>query len=549
MKNLVVGLGAVLFITLLALLTFGQAVGLDLSHDEHQFIAPAVLWEREGLLPYRDVPLFHQPYLIFLDSLAVKNAASPLLATRLISGIAAFLTGLLIFGCAWIATSGKSCSALLREVQAARQLHPAARRMESVAQMSPVPSIPVSGESPETSGQLPALPKENVSDVSSPFLRLAACISVTLLWLTSHLFLVSSGRTWNHDLPSLLAISAMAILLFCKKPNAWHWLAAGLLAGLATGGRLTFSPFAGLLPLTALLWTSIPMRTRLFHLISCGLGVALALLPSAWLYLQSPESYLFGNFEFPRLPLLEADNSRILKTITPWRKLRFFFKEIFLSHLPLALSTIALGILYLRQKKIPWHWIVPTLALVAGAFAPSRYEMQHFYIVAPLAALLIACFLKTAPIPAIHCLAGAAVISCLIGGKIFLQSAQLFHPQDWDVTRIHQQGIDLRSKVPGGKILTLGPIVALEGGFSIYPQLATGRFGWKFAYLVPQPRRSDLHLLADVDLAAALAKDPPVGIITGNESEKLEKPLLRYARKARYIPEPFTDKTILWRRP
>lgn len=492
MKNLVVGLGAVLFITLLALLTFGQAVGLDLSHDEHQFIAPAVLWEREGLLPYRDVPLFHQPYLIFLDSLAVKNAASPLLATRLISGIAAFLTGLLIFGCAWIATSGISCSALL---------------------------------------------------------RLAACISVTLLWLTSHLFLVSSGRTWNHDLPSLLAISAMAILLFCKKPNAWHWLAAGLLAGLATGGRLTFSPFAGLLPLTALLWTSIPMRTRLFHLISCGLGVALALLPSGWLYLQSPESYLFGNFEFPRLPLLEADNSRILKTITPWRKLRFFFKEIFLSHLPLALSTIALGILYLRQKKIPWHWIVPTLALVAGAFAPSRYEMQHFYIVAPLAALLIACFLKTAPIPAIHCLAGAAVISCLIGGKIFLQSAQLFHPQDWDVTRIHQQGIDLRSKVPGGKILTLGPIVALEGGFSIYPQLATGRFGWKFAYLVPQPRRTDLHLLADVDLAAALAKDPPVGIITGNESEKLEKPLLRYARKARYIPEPFTDKTILWRRP
>ena len=502
MKKKLTGVAVVSFLALVALVCFGQCVGLDLSHDEHQFVAPAVLWAREGLFPYRDVPLFHQPYLIALDALVVKHAASPLLAARLISGCAAFLTALLIFGCAW---------------QSGRDQR-----------------------------------------------KLVAATSVVLLWLTSHLFLVSSGRTWNHDLPSLLAISALAILLFREKPSALHWLAAGLLAGLATGGRLTFAPFAGLLPLTALLWSDLPWRQRFFHLSSSAIGVAIALSPTLWFYLQSPENYLFGNFEFPRLPLLDADNSRILKTITPWRKVRFFFKEVVLSNLPLALAFIGVAVASLRQNapgktdasamrpyqnrlQLPWKFIVPSLALLAGAFAPSRYEMQHFYIVAPLAALLVARLLQSSRIT--YALLGLALISSVLGGKVFLSARDLFRPAEWDVTRIHQHGLALRQHVGSGKILTLTPIVSLEGGLSIYPQLATGPFGWKFAHLVPQPRRSRLGLLSETDLSSILINDPPAGILTGSEELKLEQPLFQFAKQAGYQPAPLSDHLTLWRRP
>ncbi len=502
MKKFLIGVAVVSFLIFIALVCFGQCVGLDLSHDEHQFIAPAVLWARQGLLPYRDVPLFHQPYLIFLDSLVVKNVASPLLAARLISGTAAFLTGLLIFGCTWHSTRQKPIG-----------------------------------------------------------VRSLSAVSITLLWLTSHLFLVSSGRTWNHDVPCLLAVSAMAILLFREKLNAWHWFAAGLFAGLATGGRLTMAPFAGLLPLTALFWNDIPWRQRFFHLSSSAIGVAIALSPSLWVYLQSPENYLFGNFEFPRLPLLDADNSRILKTLTPWRKIRFFFKEVVLSNLPLALAFIGLAVVSLRQSRVgrdspaPFlhrgklRWIVPSLALLAGAFAPSRYEMQHFYIVAPLAALLAARFLQSSSSRIIAALLVLAIVSSVHGSPVFLQARQLFRPRDWDVTRIHQQGVALRERVGSGKILTLSPIVALEGGLSVYPQLATGPFGWKFAHLVPQPRRGRLGLLAETDLSSILISDPPAGVLTGNEDSKLEEPLIQFAQKAGYRSEKLSDNLTLWRRP
>ncbi|MEO7932156.1 MAG: hypothetical protein ABIT76_03255 [Chthoniobacterales bacterium] len=492
MKKNLIRVTAGSFLILVALVTLGQCVGLGLNHDEHQFIAPAVLWAREGLLPYRDVPLFHQPYLIALDAVAVKHAASPLLAARLISGAAAFLTALLLFGCAWLATREKPIG-----------------------------------------------------------LRLVSAISIVTLWLTSHLFLVASGRTWNHDLPSLLAISALAILLFSETPRHWHWLAAGLLAGLATGSRLTFAPFAGLLPLTALLWGNVPLRTRFFHLTLSAIGVALALLPSLWFYLQSPEGYLFGNFQFPRLPLLEADNSRILKTITPWRKMRFFFKEVVASNLPLALAFIglAVGSLHQSRMQLPWRWIVPSLALVAGAFAPSRYEMQHFYIVAPLAALLAAQLLQATSTRLIYGLLAVAAISVVMGGKVFLRAGEVCHPQDWDVTRIHDRALDLRARVPKGKILTLTPIVVVESGLSIYPPLATGIFGWKFAHLVPPPRRERLGLLAPADLDSYLASEPPAAILTDGEEAKLEKPLISYAARLGYRPERLDDATTLWLRP
>src|SRR3954470_9477005 len=40
-----------------------RAMSKPLDHDEHQFIASGALLARRGLLPYRDYPYFHMPYL------------------------------------------------------------------------------------------------------------------------------------------------------------------------------------------------------------------------------------------------------------------------------------------------------------------------------------------------------------------------------------------------------------------------------------------------------------------------------------------------------
>src|SRR3954470_24851422 len=55
-----------LLTSLVGALLFLYAMDRDLNHDEHQFIAPGVLISREGLLPYRDFPMFHLPNLAFI---------------------------------------------------------------------------------------------------------------------------------------------------------------------------------------------------------------------------------------------------------------------------------------------------------------------------------------------------------------------------------------------------------------------------------------------------------------------------------------------------
>jgi hypothetical protein len=58
----------ILFVVCLILFAFtfnlSRAVRADYNHDEDQFIASVRLLLDDGLLPYRDYPYFHTPYLI-----------------------------------------------------------------------------------------------------------------------------------------------------------------------------------------------------------------------------------------------------------------------------------------------------------------------------------------------------------------------------------------------------------------------------------------------------------------------------------------------------
>ena len=69
--------------------------------------------------------------------------------------------------------------------------------------------------------------------------------AVVLILISNPLFLFTSGRSWNHDLPTVLTLLAFVAVAHrgLKNPgSAWWMLAAGVLMGLAVGFRLTFAP-------------------------------------------------------------------------------------------------------------------------------------------------------------------------------------------------------------------------------------------------------------------------------------------------------------------
>ncbi len=89
----------VIFLFLFALaLNLSRAVRAEYNHDEDQFIASARLLLDEGLLPYRDYPYFHTPYLVFVYALLFTFTGNySLLTARIFSAVCATASVMLVF--------------------------------------------------------------------------------------------------------------------------------------------------------------------------------------------------------------------------------------------------------------------------------------------------------------------------------------------------------------------------------------------------------------------------------------------------------------------
>jgi hypothetical protein len=485
----------------LFLLLFARGVERGLNHDEHQFIAPAALWAEQGLIPYRDFPLFHVPNLTFLYGAFFWITDHKLLVCRVLNVIFGWITILLV---ARYTGWNKSRDGKER------------------------------GEA------------------------WGAAI-VSLLFASDPLFLHASGKVWNHDLPTLLVVGAGLILMQAGKCHWSLYGVAGVFAGLAVGTRLTIAPIAASLAGFCFFVGEGPWRLRFRDAMLFSLGCAVAMVPTIVVWAQAPSGFIFGNLEFPRLGLLDPTNDRIQKTMVWWRKLRYFGKEIVCASWPVFLAFGVVGIPGLiRSLKAGGVSRVEALLIIVvipaallGCFLPSRYQYQHYYIVLPLVLLAVGHGIRWGVNRwVLTGLAGLSLLSALFHGRGYSPVFELLRPADWATLELHRLGEEIQHAAGPGKILTLAPTYPLEGGALIYPEFATAPFGWRSASLVSSERRPGLKLVAPADLETFLAENRPAGILVGFEDQRLERPLVDYARGHGYTLAPLTRKKAqLWLAP
>jgi hypothetical protein len=499
MKAWLLRCGGLCLILVCGLLVFARAMDRDLNHDEHQFLAPAALLAREGYQPWRDYPLFHLPNLVFAYAAADR------------------LTGDLIYGAKLLGVAATLSTAALLLGLALRR---------------------------STGGAL-----------------LAGALALALL-LADPLFRFTAGKTWNHEIPTAWLLAALVLMArAAERDRLWLTALAGLCGGLAAGCRLTFAPtLVGLFLFTLLL--PLAGRRRLLHAATLTAAATLALAPSLYYALTHTEAFVFGNFEFPRLRLLDPANERIQKTVSWWRKLRFFAKEVMLPSWPIFALWLLWGV------RGGWAWfrchdparlraalvllVFPFLLL--GCFAPSRYQYQHFFAFIPL---LLFSLLSLIPSPqgagrsAVWIAWGLALVGLVAQFSDVRRDyaeplARLGQPDEWFPARVQRLGAEIRQHAPAGRILTLAPAYPLQAGLRTYPQLATGAFAWRSAHLVPPERRTRLHLVAPEDLAAFLHAEPPAAVLTGVEEDEEEAPLIAWAEQQGYRRIALKKKRVLW---
>jgi len=282
-----------------------------------------------------------------------------------------------------------------------------------------------------------------------------------------------------------------------------------------------------------------------------AMGVLLGLTPSIWTACVAPHQFYFDNFRFPRLRLLDPADTRAQKTMTWWRKGRFFIKEVVAPSWPLFL---AYGLFGLRSAKHWWqqrtavHFpcalivaVIPFVLL--GCSTPSRYQYQHYYAFVPLMALGIAYGANAVPWKSRSfrgiTLALPVVATILLEVTArdkdrYAWTKEILRPERWFAVRMHVTAMQMREHVQNGKVLTLAPAWPIEAGLRIYPEFATGPFAWRSAHHLAAEKRREFRMVGPDDLPDFLQTDPPAAILTGFETAELEAPLIRFAAEHAY---------------
>jgi len=510
-----------LFFLTIFILLLSKALNAKLTHDEYQFIASGKLLADQFSFPYLDYPYHHMPNLVFIYALLFKLTKYNLLGARVFSVICATLSAGVLFYVIY----------------------------------------------------------KHFNNRGSLIQNLLAVACVILL-VTNPLFDDASGKAWNHDLPTLLTLLSFVLLYRSASQDisTRKIFLSGIFLGLAIGTRLSYAmaviPFLGAF---LIIPSQQPRTSRYVHIIVFSIGVFLALLPSFVLFIANPKFFIFGNVVYPKLNTLYRHLLRHQSGMTIEGKIIYFLTGVIYSPLNMLLYLGLFLIMVITTVKSLLSRINVNMSLVfifglcmfllIGSFGPTPSWYQYFY--APIPFLILGIFFGVGDLVIQQrrlswFLIILLLLVIILGNShiIGFDDIKLMNqPNQLLTIQVHNLGMDIKSLLGEGKVLTLAPIFPLEGGVEIYEAFATGPFSWRTAFLLSEEKREEYGVISHLDLDGYLESNPPDAILVGFEIQNdgfgfgdpggLEIPLTRFAIQHGYeavilSTEIVSDEIVLW---
>jgi hypothetical protein len=298
-------------------------------------------------------------------------------------------------------------------------------------------------------------------------------------------------------------------------------------------------------------------RVRL--VVAFGAGVLVGLAPLLVLLAIAPHGVLLGIVQYPVI-------SAMHKVAIGDGSMSFAEKVGLLKDLAREPGTLALLVAF--GLAVPWRrvlrarldgaWSFPLALsllvlpfLLAAALAPTPVYRQYAASLVPFLVLAtvfgMAFHAARGESAGLHAkvLLLVAVIAVSYGYKDYRRLSTLVRPAEWSSTRVHADGAEIRRLAGEGPVLTLAPIFPVEARLAIYPELATGPFAWRSAFLVPVQERARLRLMSPDEAPAMLAARPPRAILV-NFEPRLEGLFVQYAGEHGFRPSTLAGGGVLW---
>jgi len=231
------------------------------------------------------------------------------------------------------------------------------------------------------------------------------------------------------------------------------------------------------------------------------------------------------------------------------------------GYLSLIVTAIGLGVLVMLIRRrivgseLRGFLLAITLAVAFLSIALALPEMwiQHLAPPVPFIIISMAYPLKyLARLGAKYGMAGislvvlCALIAVVSYPLVVLRIPQAFERQNWVPILVHEISKDIVERAgSNAQILTLTPLLALEGGGQIYRELSAGVFAYGVSDFMSAEDLAVSHTAGPKELARLIRTCPPAAVVVGLEWQSLEEPLIRTAVGPGWYSKAYGDTGVV----
>ncbi len=351
----------------------------------------------------------------------------------------------------------------------------------------------------------------------------------------------AAGYAWNHDVVILCVVLALWLFLttdFRMRSRYWRVGLIGVLLTIATCMRIT-TALVELAFLGATLGMAAgPLWNRIRTVLPFLAGVLLMAIWPVWVIARAPRAFYLNLVQIPTLYgqwLHEIGMTFAKVALT----VNAILTPGYLVLLALAVGLTWVGLHYranLDEQERRKAVVVALLPLVflLIAYIPPTMWLQYLAMPVPFIAVALAYPLLalrrhgSRPI-GLLVLPAAAVLSILAYPVVLSRAIFALIPEKWEPVRLHEMSQDMGKAVKEPRrVLTLGPLYALEGGCGIYSELSSGSIVYRIADRMTAQERQITRTVGPETLKEMIKACPAAAVITGVEPQRfsfLEEPL------------------------
>lgn len=362
-------------------------------------------------------------------------------------------------------------------------------------------------------------------------------LGAAALYALNPMVFLANGYAWNHPFV-LLAVMLSLWLAIGDLPN--HLVASllqGALLTLACAMRITTVLIWGLFLFHWICFQTDTRQQKRKGLLGFACGTGLLALWPAYTLLQAPKAMWTNLVTIPRLY-----GQWHLTHGTAHNKLDLTILCLTaIGYLALLICwglTSAMGRTCQRAESLApdrrqRFLLCVVAAFVVIAFIPPTMWQQYWAAPVPFIAVCLAMPLCTLHQHRTHhaklwrtaltsLILSTALAAWAMTATVMSEPLSL-SPSRWPVLQMHTLARDIAKQVkPPKRILTLTPLLALEGGAQIYPALSCGSVVYRVGDQLSAEVRASTRVAGRQSIRDALAEMPPDAVLVGTEVGLLE---------------------------